>query len=259
MTGQPLLIQVRSDSTGSDTLLVKARLLEFVQTDSLDRLTAVDTVQVWQSDLAAVADSMVYDRFFQPVDTGPITALVQGKSVPEKSLIKLYRGPVLWFKETQLSGDTVRVTMQDDVADSLLVDSRVFVARLDTALARIQQVQGRRLRGDIEADSLRSLVVSPNAEAIYYMAAEDEKSISGAVQMSSDAILMQFSKGELKKIKAVKGIQATQYEAEIIPEPFRLSGYRWMPELRPVQAMFLQSGGVLNQISQRMKPEHELE
>jgi len=61
---QALLVRVRMDSTGApdDTLAVRARRLEANRTDTFHRLTAVDSVRIWQADLAAVADSAVYDR-----------------------------------------------------------------------------------------------------------------------------------------------------------------------------------------------------
>jgi lipopolysaccharide export system protein LptA len=59
-----LLVRVRMDSTGApeDTLAVRARRLEARRTDTYRRLVAVDSVRIWQADLAAVADSAVYDR-----------------------------------------------------------------------------------------------------------------------------------------------------------------------------------------------------
>jgi len=61
---QGLLVRVRLDSTGTpeDTLAVRAHRLEAQRTDTYHRLVAVDSVRIWQADLAAVADSAVYDR-----------------------------------------------------------------------------------------------------------------------------------------------------------------------------------------------------
>lgn len=62
--GNALLVQIRTDSAGAptDTLVVQARRLEAFRTDTHRRLVAVDSVRIWQSDLAAEADSVVYDR-----------------------------------------------------------------------------------------------------------------------------------------------------------------------------------------------------
>ncbi len=66
--GNALLVRVRMDSTGvpTDSLVVEARQLEAFRTDTHRRLIAVGSVRIWQSDLAAVADSAVYDRVVAP-------------------------------------------------------------------------------------------------------------------------------------------------------------------------------------------------
>lgn len=62
--GSALLVRVRLDSTGApeDSMAVRAHELEAQRTDARRRLIATDSVRVWQADLAAVADSAVYDR-----------------------------------------------------------------------------------------------------------------------------------------------------------------------------------------------------
>lgn len=73
--GHALLVQLRRDSTGTptDTLVVRARRLEAFRTDTHRRLVAVDSVEVWQPDLAAVADSAVYDRVVAPTTDSTTT------------------------------------------------------------------------------------------------------------------------------------------------------------------------------------------
>ncbi|MFO8100440.1 MAG: OstA-like protein [Salinibacter sp.] len=71
--GRALLVQVRYDSTGApdDTLALRAHRLDAYRSDTHRRLIAVDSVRIWQPDLAAVADSVVYDRVLAagPADT----------------------------------------------------------------------------------------------------------------------------------------------------------------------------------------------
>jgi lipopolysaccharide export system protein LptA len=66
--GRAVLMRVRYDSTGApeDTLAVRAHRLDAYRSDTHRRLIAIDSVRVWQADLAAVADSMVYDRVLAP-------------------------------------------------------------------------------------------------------------------------------------------------------------------------------------------------
>lgn len=80
--GRALLMRVRLDSMGApeDTLVVRGGRLEAYRTDRYRRLIAVDSVRIWQSDLAAVADSAVYDRV---VATGPTDTLQTPRPLPD--------------------------------------------------------------------------------------------------------------------------------------------------------------------------------
>jgi len=80
--GRALLIRVRMDTAGMprDTLIVRAHRLDAQRSDSHRRLVAVDSVRTWQSDLAAVADSAVYDRVLEP---GPVDMAATPRPPPE--------------------------------------------------------------------------------------------------------------------------------------------------------------------------------
>ncbi|MFB6249178.1 MAG: OstA-like protein [Salinibacter sp.] len=80
--GQALLVRVGMDSTGApeDTLIVRGERLEAYRTDRYRRLIAVDSVRIWQNDLAAVADSAVYDRVLA---TGPTDTLRTSRPLPD--------------------------------------------------------------------------------------------------------------------------------------------------------------------------------
>ena len=129
--------------------------LESIERDSLRRLVAVDSVQVWQRDLAAVADSVVYERFEASANT--LDTLAR-ESFEET---RLYRGPILWVGEAQISGDTIRVKGRGSNIDSLFVRQGAFVAQRDTVTERIHQLKGRHLVGIFEGDSIRTFIAGP--------------------------------------------------------------------------------------------------
>ncbi len=227
LTGRPLLVLLRPDSTGQiDTLLVRAGQLHFTRMDSLRRLIAVDSVRLWQRRLAARADSLVYDR------------IVQGGAVVREE-VWLFGSPIAWFDATQVSGDTLWLRGSPEGGDTLQVFPNAFVVQRDTVLDRLQQLKGRRLVGYFEQDSLRQLVVGPNAEAIYYLRDRSD-SLRGAVRVSGDTITFWFAGNRARRVRVAGGVQGVQYDRERIPEPFRLEGFQWMPELRPDPANLLQ-------------------
>lgn len=223
ITGDPLLVQLREDSTTAevDTLVVRAEVLEASRIDSLDRLIAVGSVHAWQQKFAALADSLVVDRITQSDST-------------EKEDVRLFRQPIAWFQESQVTGDTLYYRTTPGGLDSLFAHQNAFVARFDSALARIHQIKGRTLVGTLRDDSLRMMEVGPNAELIYYLSNKEEQA-DGAVQTSADRIVFLFSGGELSRTSVLGQTEGTFYPEDLIPDQFELTGFLWVPENRPTR------------------------
>lgn len=258
----PLLVRVQTDSTGAtDTLLVRARVLEASQPDSLggrppppgatfQRLVARGDVHLLGTQLAAVADSAVFDRVEFEADTARAE-----RAPPVRDDVWLYRDPVGWLNArgsavvTEISGDTIRVTARDEAVDSVRVTGRAFAARRDSTVDRIDQIRGRRMLALFARDSLRWMKVWPSAEAVYFRA-DSAGVLEGAVRFSADSLAFRFNGDALRRVQGVRGIQGTYYDVGLIPEPLRLDGFRYTPERRPTR------GGLLadNPLERRRAP-----
>jgi lipopolysaccharide assembly outer membrane protein LptD (OstA) len=225
--GRALLVQIEADSVGapSDTLLVRARRLRSTRSDSLRRLVALDSVRIWQSDIAAVGDSVIYDR------------TARGDSLQQEET-RLYRNPITWFEGSQVSGDTIRVKARNRSVDTVYVVGNAFAAQRDTSIDRIHQLKGRTITAYFRADSLRRINTQPNAETIRFLK-DDNGRLDGALQASADQIVMWFQDGELQRVGTYRGVQSEVYDAAVIPSPFRLDGFRWMPEQQPTKDRLL--------------------
>jgi hypothetical protein len=105
------------------------------------------------------------------------------------------------------------------------------VAFEDTASGRIQQIKGNRLLARFRADSLRSLFVRPQAEALYF-GEQGEDGEESAVRFSSSSIRLEFDKGEVAKIVASNDVEGeiTKFNAD---SPPALDGFRWLAPTRP--------------------------
>lgn len=241
ITGNPLLVQLREDSTTAevDTLVVRADVLEASRVDSLERLIAVGSVQAWQKEFAARADSLVVDRITLPDST-------------EKEDVRLFRNPIAWFKESQVTGDTLFYRTTPGGADSLFAFPNAFVARYDSALARIHQIKGRTLVGTLRDDTLRTMEVGPNAELIYYLTNKEDQA-DGAVRTSADRIVFYFNGGELTRTSVLGRTEGTYYPEDLIPDQFELTGFLWVPENRPTREGLLDD----ERVRERLRPPPE--
>lgn len=239
MDGNAMLFQFKQDSTGArvDSLIMTAHTMESLREDSLQRLIAVDSVQIWQTDFAAVADSAVYDR-------------ISLENQPLEEENRLFDNPIAWFDSYQLSGDTMRATARGGNIDSLYVLSNAFAADQDTSIMRINQLRGKRLVGLFDQDSLRSLTIGSQAESIYFKAGDDDQ--LGAIKSSGDRIELRFKNNEVNQIGVYSGIQGEYYDGSLIPQSFQLDGFVWLPQRKPDKTAMLKRSERMQRINERV-------
>lgn len=231
MEGDPLLLRIREDSTGAetDTLMVRARVLESSRRDSLERLVAIDAVRMLHGDLAAVADSVVYDR---------INAMGEDGADIQRTVAWFFDRPLAWFEDNQASGDTLQFVGRGETIDSLRVLGNAFAAREDSASGRVHQLRGKQIVASFERDSLRALSASPQAEAIHFRTGE-EGVPEGAVHMSADRIAISFREGDIDRLEAIRDTEGVYYSEDILPDSLALDGFLWRPEQRPLKRELL--------------------
>ena len=272
VTGRALLLQVRVDSAGnpSDTLMVQSHQLDASRSDTLDRMIAIDTVRIWQPDLAATADSVVYDRFYVANTNADETpdasrdslgseragirvpndgqddanteddrrASESEETVPGREETRLFQSPLAWFEGSQVKGDTIRVLVRNRSVDTVFVRSNAFAAQYDSVSTRVQQLTGQIITAVFRRDSIQSIIARPNARAIRFLTGSDG-SPNGAAKTSSDRIVLRFQNGDVERVSVLGGTETTYYKQAIVPDPFQLDGYTWTPDAKPIKADFL--------------------
>jgi len=150
--------------------------------------------------------------------------------------------PSVWFEDAQVSGDTLFVFAVGESIEYMDIYGNAFAAQLDTTLGRIRQIRGLRMRAVFEHDSLRTLSVWPNAEAIHFRATDDGL-LDGADRLSADSLAFRFGGGRLEEVFGVRNVEGITYGPEIVPDPFRLPGYLFTPERRPNRTQLLPENG----------------
>lgn len=221
ISGLPILVQLRQDSLDVDTLIVAADHMQLQESDEDYRqLSAGGRVQIWNREFAAIADSLAYEQ-----SDSMQTILLLGE-------------PVLWVDESQITGDTVRVQLTDGALDSLFAFGSAFVAQLDSTSGRINQAKGHRLVGAGEQDTVRTFIMGPNAEAIFFNHSE-ENGPDGALEASGDEITLRMVNDNLRKVRFSSGVQGTEYPETSLPADFSLEGLQWMLTQRPDKEILL--------------------
>ena len=192
--GNPTLIRI---SESNDTLVVGADRLTAMSNDSTEMFEAVGDSKIWGPDLAGIADSL---RYTAEGDSG----------VTE---IEFHGSPAIWSGEAQVSGDTVKVTLDGGSPTALEASPNAFVAFEDSASGKIQQIKGDRLSASFRSDTLRQLIARPQAEALYF-GEPDEDGKESAVQFSASTITLNFVSGEVGRIVASTDVSGEIKEFE---------------------------------------------
>ncbi len=138
---------------------------------------------------------------------------------------------VVWYGQSQLSGDTVTVRLDSNSLRSVTAVGDAFAAEPTDGPERYNQFAGARLHMDVRQDTVRQ--VRSEGQASYLVFKYDRKNPDGVDRSSGDTIRVEFRGGDVSRI-AVLG-PLSRPEGEYFPEPmvagqeaqFRLQGFRW--------------------------------
>ncbi len=206
---QPRLVKIDTSVSGIiDTMVVESRIMQSYQ-DTTERFVAIDSVRMVKSDMSSRCGKAIY--------------------YVQKDIITLQTHPIIWSGENQITGDSIRVTMEDKKLRTLWVKNRAMaISRVDTTLPnRFNQLTGRELTMYFRADKLEHVDVQRNATSLYYLF--DNKEPNGVNKSSGDRIIIDFISGEVDRIKVVGGVQGQYFPEKMLihrePE-YNLDGFR---------------------------------
>ncbi|MBI2429196.1 MAG: hypothetical protein HYV29_10470 [Ignavibacteriales bacterium] len=196
MTEHPRLMQIDTTDKGEiDTLAVKSVVMESFD-DSTKKLIATDSVIIVRGAMAARC------------------GLVKYFTRDEK--IELYRMPIVWYDENQVTGDTIFLTLRDNKLESASVRTRAFVASLSDSSypMRYNQLTGRTITMKFNNNKLQETFVERNAISLYFL--YGDSAANGVNKTSGDYILMKFNEGKPHTINVSKGIEGSFYPENLI-------------------------------------------
>jgi lipopolysaccharide export system protein LptA len=226
MTVSPLMVQVDSAGEGQfDTLQVRGLTLESYR-DSTRRLIARDSVELVRTDLAATAR---YACFFTAGDS-----------------ILLRGAPVIWYRDTQVAGDSINVYLTKRKLRRLHVMGNAFaVSRSDSVHPeRYDQIAGDRLRMLFGAQGLSRTDVEGRAVSLYHL--YDDSLANGLNRTSGDRIVMLFADGKAETITVYGGVEGEYFPENMVrgkETEYALPGFVWRVN-NPRLVKRVSSGGV---------------
>ncbi len=216
VSGNPFAMQVKHDSTQSDTLGIRAEKFRLKQDARSDSLSASGKVQLWNKDYQSVSDSLSYVK-------------VEGSG---QEVLEILIDPILWSGVRQITGDSLRILLKDQEIDSLLVLGDTFVAAEVSATGKINQSRAINLYASFVDGQASSMLFTPAAEAVFFQVDESDSTKVNAFKLASEAISFSFENGEIKQVRAEKN-EGTYFEHGSIPSNLSLPGFEWLEANRP--------------------------
>ena len=171
-------------------------------------------VRTYRTDMQTVCDSMVYNN--------------------RDSIMTLYKNPVCWNQQSQISADVIDVYMKDGVVDHAHGTGAALVVRQETP-DYFDQLSGKEMTAYIVDGVLRRVDVSGNAETIFYPQ-EDNGSWFGMNRTKSSYVNIFFTEEHVDHALFTTETTGTIYPLNQIPTGTdRLSSFFWATAERPLK------------------------
>lgn len=219
-----------------------ALMVQYFETDTMhmraDTLLAVpdpnDSLGLGSKNIRAYYDV----RIFKPDLQGSCDSLTYSET---DSLIVMYRSPVVWSEENQISGDRIELLTADGSIDRLYTRGNAFIiSEVDTI--HYNQIKGKMLTGYFKNNELYRALIEGNGEAVYFAVEETESGnrIIGVNKSSCSDILIHIIDNEIDKVNFMVEPESAFYPlSKIEADALRLKNFNWAVDRRPMSVQDL--------------------
>jgi hypothetical protein len=210
VTGNAMMTQVQE----KDSFFLHAdTLLNRVDTADQRTLFAFHHVKFFKTDLKGKCDSMVYTF--------------------SDSLVRLFKEPVIWAEDHQLTASYIELkTSKDGIQSLLMKDNSMIISQEDNT--KYNQIRGKDMTGYFTNNDLNRIVVTGNGQTIYY-AKEDNGGLIGVNRADCSNMLILLKDNAIDKISFYTKPVATLFPVnELKPEELRLQNFNWRIKEKPL-------------------------
>jgi lipopolysaccharide export system protein LptA len=203
-------VPVIRDSVKRDTLTDK-----HVTPDSSSNkfIEAYFNVKIFSDSLQATGDSLFYSL--------------------QDSVFRLFKSPVVWAKENQITGDTIYLYIKNKKPERLYVfENAMAISRVDST-QYYNQVKGRTINALFEDGKISFLKAKGNSENVYY-AQDEQKGFIGVNKSNADIIEVKFDESKPKSVTFRSNLDGTTYPMRKTNHAeLKLRNFRWLDAIRP--------------------------
>lgn len=152
------------------------------------------------------------------------------------SLISMYRAPVLWSGENQITADTIRILTGKNRVRQIFMNNTAFIVSKDST-ATFNQIRGKNMIGYFVNNELASIDVIGNAETVYYVR-EDDKALIGVNKASGSKMRLYVNGNKIEQIVYYEKPTGNMFPDKDVPADQRiLKGFSWRSDVRPLNRL----------------------
>jgi len=202
-----------------DTLFISADTLNLwsvidttLGSDTVRMIRMYNDVRLFKSNMQGLADSLVYNG--------------------RDSLFTFYDDPVLWSDTTQFSGDSIFMHLSGNQIKGITLTRRAMIIS-EILDVYYDQIKGKTIVAEFDSSEIKEMVVTGNAESIYYTR-DDRSAFIGVNKTICSKMFFTFNDGEIYILKYYGDNSSSllpMHEAD--HETLRLEGFRWRESERP--------------------------
>ncbi len=148
------------------------------------------------------------------------------------STILMYKNPVLWTEENQLTADSIKIVTENNQIDSVaFYHSAFIISRDDTN--KFNQVKGKIIVAYFKDNEIKKLTVNGNSESIYFVRDEKEN-LTGIKKAVSSNILIFLENRKMQTITYIGNPKTPMYPPkDLSPKDLKLRNFIWLDDKRP--------------------------
>ncbi len=231
---------------------LKPRQDEYVAPDSVPDASefvsvSADSVAVSTDSVSAASDSipkvakdfhvaLAYHRarFFKSDIQGVADSIV---FVERDSMMYMFRKPIVWSGERQVTGNRIDVHFNDSTADwALLPESGMMSEYVGEDF--YNQLAGKTLFAKFKDQTLHNLEVSGNVETVF-LPQESDSTYNRMVNAESSFLTIEMEGDQMKKLKMWPEVSGTVTPLFLVKKSQQyLQKFHWWTSLRPVREWY---------------------
>lgn len=203
ITKNPVLLQVdttfsKDDSTAInriDTLIISSQIMQAYR-DTSDLFKAIDSVKIIRAEFSSVNDiAILYNK------NDILITYKLSEQNPQ---------PILWYENSQLTGDSVTIYLEENKIRQLNVDGNSFMlSQNKNYQERFDQTSSDSIKMYFEGSNIKRSDFFGNVLSIYFMF--DSEKPNGLTKSSSNSASIYFKDNEVDEVKLFSSPKSEYY------------------------------------------------